>query len=299
MGETQIVPPPLEDVEVSPKLERKLSHRLDRWGICFEGPGGNKSIEDFIRHFESLSNIHGAQWDQLHTDFHILLRGQVLDWYLDFLNVEPRCSWSRLKTALLEAFGTFTTDADLLMELMTQRQRDNESISSYFTRVKKMQQAMTRPMSEKEFICLIYRSVRRDIARQLDIAHMNTIGEVRQRCLMVEHLESSQIYAQPRSSSSRKVEELRQRTEEEPESRSIEALQLRGSGPMEPNHQQRSWRCWNCQQLGHGFFDCAEPIKRRFCFSCGQKDVLKPQCPRCSPGNRARERTMGSSPAST
>lgn len=39
--------------------------------------------------------------------------------------------------------------------------------------------------------------------------------------------------------------------------------------------------CWNCDDMGHTFMDC--PAARQiFCYGCGAKNVVRPQCPKCS-----------------
>lgn len=39
--------------------------------------------------------------------------------------------------------------------------------------------------------------------------------------------------------------------------------------------------CWNCDELGHTFMDCLAP-RIIFCFGCGAKNCVRPQCPKCS-----------------
>lgn len=39
--------------------------------------------------------------------------------------------------------------------------------------------------------------------------------------------------------------------------------------------------CWNCDDIGHTFMDC--PAARKiFCYGCGAKNVVRPQCPKCT-----------------
>ena len=47
------------------------------------------------------------------------------------------------------------------------------------------------------------------------------------------------------------------------------------------NHTPRVFRCWNCDEPGHGFTSCTAP-RNKFCFACGQRDVTKAECPRWS-----------------
>lgn len=39
--------------------------------------------------------------------------------------------------------------------------------------------------------------------------------------------------------------------------------------------------CWNCDDIGHTFMDCTAP-RAIFCYGCGAKNVVRPQCPKCS-----------------
>lgn len=39
--------------------------------------------------------------------------------------------------------------------------------------------------------------------------------------------------------------------------------------------------CWNCDDIGHTYMDCTR-TRRIFCYGCGTKDVVRPQCPKCS-----------------
>lgn len=44
----------------------------------------------------------------------------------------------------------------------------------------------------------------------------------------------------------------------------------------------KEFRCWNCDTLGHTYMDCSSRIRKIFCYGCGEKNVVKPQCPKCS-----------------
>lgn len=39
--------------------------------------------------------------------------------------------------------------------------------------------------------------------------------------------------------------------------------------------------CWNCDEMGHTFMDCSAP-RLIFCFGCGTKNCVRPQCPKCN-----------------
>lgn len=44
--------------------------------------------------------------------------------------------------------------------------------------------------------------------------------------------------------------------------------------------------CWNCKDIGHTFAQCPQPQRSIFCFSCGLKDVISINCPKCSLNSR-------------
>lgn len=48
-----------------------------------------------------------------------------------------------------------------------------------------------------------------------------------------------------------------------------------------PSDRNQHIICWNCDEMGHTFVDC---IAKRiiFCYGCGAKNCVRPQCPKCS-----------------
>lgn len=42
--------------------------------------------------------------------------------------------------------------------------------------------------------------------------------------------------------------------------------------------------CWNCDDIGHTYMDCTAS-RRIFCYGCGAKNCIRPQCPTCSVRN--------------
>lgn len=47
-------------------------------------------------------------------------------------------------------------------------------------------------------------------------------------------------------------------------------------------HAREYLICWNCVDIGHSYADCAATERRIFCYGCGTKNVIKPQCQRCN-----------------
>jgi len=263
---------------------RELTHpfpTLDKWGIRFNGTDGGNSVEEFLRHFDSLCKLYEVTWVQIRKSFQLLLGGSALRWYLDFLGREPEHDWPSLKAALMQMFGSFATDTDILIQIMQEKQKDHEPVNKYFERVLALRQGMKVPTPEKEFVGILYRLLKGDLAQQVDPTYMITIEQLRQRCLNIEHREGPLRF----NSHQRQIHELHTELPDYSIARPVEELKTGLD-----NNSQRSWKCWNCQQTGHGFFNCTIPIKHPFCFSCGKPGVLKPNCPRCSQGNPVRDR---------
>lgn len=48
-----------------------------------------------------------------------------------------------------------------------------------------------------------------------------------------------------------------------------------------PADQNQFTVCWNCDDIGHTFMDCSA-TRSIFCYGCGTKNVVRPQCQKCS-----------------
>lgn len=51
-----------------------------------------------------------------------------------------------------------------------------------------------------------------------------------------------------------------------------------------PSENARQVKFWNCGELGHRYSRC-DKEKKRFCFGCGQPDLIKSKCSKCQPKN--------------
>lgn len=49
-----------------------------------------------------------------------------------------------------------------------------------------------------------------------------------------------------------------------------------------PSDRNTAILCWNCEERGHTFVDCLAP-RNIFCYGCGLKNTVRPQCPKCAP----------------
>ena len=60
-----------------------------------------------------------------------------------------------------------------------------------------------------------------------------------------------------------------------------EVAAFKGSGYQ--NRERREidaikFKCWNCDQIGHSFYDCPSEKRNLFYFRCGEKNIPTPQC---------------------
>lgn len=48
------------------------------------------------------------------------------------------------------------------------------------------------------------------------------------------------------------------------------------------NTANKEFCCWNCDASGHTYMDCPSRDRKIFCYGCGEKNVVRPHCPKCS-----------------
>lgn len=70
------------------------------------------------------------------------------------------------------------------------------------------------------------------------------------------------------------------------------------AAPQNVNNQRPQFNttfvvCWNCLDIGHVYMDCPTPSRGIFCYGCGERNILKPNCRTCQGKVRTGVKSTG------
>lgn len=102
------------------------------------------------------------------------------------------------------------------------------------------------PLSSNELIFLLMKNMSLSLQYEMASIVPNSVAELVQRCVNAE----STLYNKGRTQ----------------------------------NTLSNYLKCWNYDE-NHRYHYCDIPIDKEFCFGCGMKGLLKPNCPTCNPIN--------------
>ena len=293
--------------------------RVDKWGLRFDGRTG-LSVTDFIFRLETMQRQYRYPWEEVLRDFTTFVAGDANKCYWKFLKSNQTITWPNLKAALLHRFGSRKMDLDIWREMTERKQGPKEKFVEFYDGMLDLREKLTKDLPDADVIKLIKQNASRFIRNMVYPQAINTIEELFEACIEVEtafsQTDQSNIKRNPQNSfpTSKtnpktvfavEEDEEEDRVEEEED---VAAIDFNKSRPpqhqkqksqhqkLQPNRQNenqpqkqaanaQAFKCYNCQETGHGFFSCPHPRKDIFCFKCGLNNYILPQCPNCNQGN--------------
>lgn len=273
--------------------------------LKFDGSVNGISIDKFIYRFEAIAFDHGIPMSKLIEEVHGFLDGAAQEYYWCCRETHHSITWPQMRSLLKDRFQDFRTDPIIKSAMEARRQKSNEAFIDFYNDLVSMSVSLRSPMSSTELISLVMKNMRNALQYELASWIPHSLPELVQRCVNAEHT-WRRLGAIPSGHiQGRSVHEIQFPTEY-PTQTQIQYRypeQVPSPSPINdiPNpsnyldamnrpqpYTVNSMRCWNCSGQ-HRFQECDIPIRSIFCFGCGKKDVLKPNCPICksrSQGNR-------------
>ncbi|XP_046812550.1 uncharacterized protein LOC124421427 [Lucilia cuprina] len=262
-----------------------ISIRIDKWNISYDG---SQDINDFLFKVDTLREQYNVTEEQVVTGFHTFLKGKAETWFWSFLKLNRNATYSQLKLALIRQFGKVENDCDRIVRMIERRQMSKETFDDYFTEMLNMNSRLSQPMSDNKMIDLIKNNVKESLASLLFSYDLFSLEHLRDAARKAEQFLAKQ---QQIRSQRRFVSEIDNREDKEEidyETSEVAALQY---GQFKNRNRKEidtsKFKCWNCDQIGHSFYDCPSEKRNLFCFKCGEKNVSTPQCSK-HPKNRDR-----------
>lgn len=254
---------------------------IETWRLQFDGNISTMSVESFLRRVEKFRITDGVTEDFVAQNLHKLLTGPAERWYW-LREIEcPSDDWSKWKQALLRHFRGPTSaamDDRIISEIVNRKQRSRESFDDFYIAVLELNTRLQVRRSPEALID----TMRRNLLPRLSAAVLTTpfqsLEHFRDVCLMVETYQATI----PPARDIHEISPGYYGTNED----YLEAF-IKPQHRMRPTIKDSSkWLCWNCNQQGHGFRDCLQPVSGIFCFRCGHKGSRTPWCPVCHPENQ-------------
>ena len=279
--------------------------RIDKWCLRFDGRTGI-SVAEFIFRLETTRNQYQYPWAEIMRDFPILVQGDALKLYWKFVRHNPEMSWPKLKEALQHRFGSRKLDLDIWKEMTERKQGHKEKFVEFYDAILDLRDKLSNDLPDREVIKLIKQNATRFIRNMVYPQKIETVEELFEACIEVEtafsqYEEPKRTFpqqSQPKQRTAFAISEAGenvdryewtddeeiavvdvQRHKQNQQKRSTQKQQ------KQPQMPPPSYQCFNCKQIGHGFFNCPQPQKDIFCFKCGLPNHVLPQCPNCNQGN--------------
>lgn len=291
-----------------------------KWPLRFGGGKDEMPVDEFIFRAETLARLANLSQAALTLGLHQILTNSAATWYWIYIRNEPNATWPQVKAALNFAFQSNVSDAAIRRLISDRLQRQGERFMEFCIAIQGLEVRLTHRMSEAELLDTLRRNMLPGVQDRLLFVPVVSVFDLQQRVQQVEELVQRQAEVQHFRKPPPKVHEISalpfNQTQPvspgQPFSFPITAsdIPLEGirsvgnpfmsmpsgefldSGSPSTQHElvcafdngehRRQYTiCWNCDDLGHTYVDCAA-VRRIFCYGCGAKNVVRPQCHKCS-----------------
>lgn len=252
------------------------SIKIDKWKISYDG---TTDVDDFLFKVDSLKNQWNCPADQVVASFHTFLKGKAETWFWSYLKQHPNTTYDILKLAITKQFGKIENDCDKIVKMIERRQTPKESFDDFFTDMLAMNVRLSQPMSDTKMIDLIKNNTKESLGSLLFTTDVFSLDHLRDSARKAEKYvtRQQQVRTQKKLVSEIEIPEMvEELVEEEGE---IAAFRYQGQQNRERKEiDTRHFKCWNCDQVGHSFYDCPSETRNLFCFRCGEKNITTVQC---------------------
>ncbi|XP_046806055.1 uncharacterized protein LOC124419698 [Lucilia cuprina] len=251
--------------------------KLEKWKISFDGTG---SVSDFLFKVETLANRSKCSDEHLMSNFHILLDGKAEQWYWLFTKQNRNVTYPLLRHALTKEFGHIESDHEVILKISLRKQSFKECYDDFHSSIVSMNLRFQNPLPDPTLIDIIKRNLNPNLRFLLFNSDSRDLNEFRDKARKAEKVLRETRFQNPNIVQTRNVSEIEVLPEEDdsPETidPQIEALKF---SKKPTKYDFSNIQCWNCLLYGHSYIYCSKPIEKYFCFKCGTKGFLTPNCP--------------------
>ncbi|XP_043071287.1 uncharacterized protein LOC122322577 [Drosophila grimshawi] len=160
--------------------------KMDKWEVSFDGSNDRGSVEDFVFKVEYLKRQFQCPWDEILSNFHVLVKGRAREWYWLHVRQRPIYSWDELRKALFARFRGSWDDVDRLQEMRQRQQLPGESVNDFIQSMTSMASRLEIPLPEPKLIKLIKKGLRDSVGRYIYAMDVYSVDHLREECNEVE-----------------------------------------------------------------------------------------------------------------
>lgn len=273
-----IIPPnssPRTDNSPEPFVGEKVSNIIRNWRVKFSGCDDTLTVDEFIYRINILTtnNLNG-DFGLLCRHAHGLFDGKALDWYWRYHRLDNELDWYSLTRALRSQYKCEFNDFDIMEDIYRRKQRPGECFDNFLDSVMAMSDRLKTPISDENLCAILVHNLRNEIRHELIHFDILNVAQLRREVKRHEKFMKEVNGRDCRIPAKGRVAEI-----------DIKDSELNNFKPTEQESEvcaiRSDIKCWNCDKTGHTYFDCLDG-RRVFCYGCGEKNVYRPTCTKCS-----------------
>lgn len=304
---------------ISQPHRTSFARRNFNFNVQFDGSRNGLPVDRFLFRVERLATSFGIPRIHLVDELHFLLRGQAAEFYWSVLEQNQGIvDWDTMSLALRKRFIDRRADIDIRRSIDCRRQKTKEPFIEFYADILDMAIPLRTQLSPNDLLMTLLRNMSLELQHKLAGEHFSNVELLVDKCVAIEDAWNRlQKFNHP-GGNYRRIEEITETFREIPTSfNQFESIPTPVSNlqpsenylsqcpeyvsqnlhreegvlnsvqcqrkPNTPGFQNPDYViCWNCSDIGHRFTDCPKPPQHVFCYGCGAKNVVKPNCRHCA-----------------
>lgn len=249
-----------------------------KWGLKFDN-GNSQSVGAFLERVEEFRRARGVSPEELFQSAVDLFSGTALVWYRSTVNRIK--SWGELCQEMRIVFQTPGYDFRLHQEIFNRFQGEHEPLDLYLAAMEGLYGRLSTSVPEEIKLRQMLDNLHPQLQDRLSLFEFKNIEELR---LMGRRAEIGRLRSAANRPTPRNASVLEPDLAYSEPSRRKEMTLGRVAALQAPARNASTSKCWNCGITGHRYAGCKKE-KKKFCFGCGQPEIVRSQCPKCRPKN--------------
>lgn len=252
------------------------SVRIDKWNINYDG---TQDVHDFLFKVDTLRQRYNCTEGEVVANFHLFLKGKADTWFWFYLKKFPNTTYGQLSEAIVRKFSTVEDDNDRFVQMVERHQKPKECFEDYFTDIVNMNSRLSDPLRDEKLTDLIMKNAWEPLGTMLFSYRATNLDQLRDRARIAEKFIGRQIHYRQQRRTISEIEPIKVDETEEDVQGDVSAINQRGySASTRKPIDKSKYKCWNCDEIGHSYYDCPSETRNLFCYRCGEKNITTLQC---------------------